>query len=222
MTDREAVEALRAIEKAEKAVDDLCQGRLRWEMRVPAEPDHDPDLIISEALRQSRAILARSTPDAAAGCEACTRGDRSAHAQHVPDAAAETPVARLDVEKLSDAGSRTYRGPHKLIGNGLCEHRWRNRTNATVHCGRAEGYAAGRAATPSPDGLEALRAALSDVSKAYAQHRQGKLGPTGVSYALHVAEAALRTALDEAAKMYAHDFGVIPSDAIAAKYGPAK
>lgn len=55
-------EALRAIDRAEKAVDDLCQGRLRWEMRVPAEPDHDPDLIISEALRLSRAALA-ALPD---------------------------------------------------------------------------------------------------------------------------------------------------------------
>ena len=49
--------ALLAIERAEKAVDDLCQGRLRWEMRVPAEPDHDPDLIISDALRLARAAI---------------------------------------------------------------------------------------------------------------------------------------------------------------------
>lgn len=52
---------LAAVARAEQAVDDLCQGRLRWEMRVPAEPDHDPDLIISEALRQAREFAAGVT-----------------------------------------------------------------------------------------------------------------------------------------------------------------
>lgn len=50
----EAATALEKIARAEKAVDDLCSGKLRWQMRVPAEPDHDPDLIISEALRAAR------------------------------------------------------------------------------------------------------------------------------------------------------------------------
>lgn len=38
------------IRKAIKIVDDLCNGRSKWTMRVPAEPDRDPDLIIYKAL----------------------------------------------------------------------------------------------------------------------------------------------------------------------------
>lgn len=53
----ETLAALDKIARAEQAVDDLCSGRLRWEMRVPAEPDHDPDLIISDALRAARETL---------------------------------------------------------------------------------------------------------------------------------------------------------------------
>ena len=49
--------ALSKIARAEQAVDDLCSGKLRWEMRVPAEPDHDPDLIISDALRAARLLI---------------------------------------------------------------------------------------------------------------------------------------------------------------------
>jgi hypothetical protein len=57
-------EALReALDRADTAVDDLCRGRLRWEMRVPAEPDHDPDLIISHALGLARAALAAEAAD---------------------------------------------------------------------------------------------------------------------------------------------------------------
>jgi hypothetical protein len=67
-------EALRLIERAEKAVDDLCSGRLRWEMRVPAEPDHDPDLIISTALRAARTAIAeaRATPPSLDENHICT------------------------------------------------------------------------------------------------------------------------------------------------------
>lgn len=50
--------ALAAIDKAWDTVSALCAGRMRWEMRVPAEPDHDPDLVIGDALRQARALLA--------------------------------------------------------------------------------------------------------------------------------------------------------------------
>jgi hypothetical protein len=39
---------------AEKVVDDLCQGRIRWTMNVPAEPDRDPDLVISRALTEAK------------------------------------------------------------------------------------------------------------------------------------------------------------------------
>ena len=55
MTDRAALRARH--QRATQAVDDLCQGRLRWEMRVPAEPDHDPDLIISDSLRDIPDLL---------------------------------------------------------------------------------------------------------------------------------------------------------------------
>ena len=50
---------LAALERAEQAVSDLCAGRLRWEMRVPADASHDPDLIIGEALDRLRALLGR-------------------------------------------------------------------------------------------------------------------------------------------------------------------
>jgi hypothetical protein len=55
--------ALDAIDKAMQIVDDLCQGRTRWVMNVPALPDSDPDLVISEALRLAKAYIDRK-PDA--------------------------------------------------------------------------------------------------------------------------------------------------------------
>lgn len=61
---QQAADLLAKIERAERAIDDLCSGTLRWVMRVPAEPDHDPDLIISEALRAAKHALL-DVPDAA-------------------------------------------------------------------------------------------------------------------------------------------------------------
>ena len=49
-------EARQSNERAYRAITDLCSGKLRWEMRVPAEPDHDPDLIITAALRDADLI----------------------------------------------------------------------------------------------------------------------------------------------------------------------
>lgn len=87
-------EALDAIARAEQAVDDLCQGRLRWEMRVPAEPDHDPDLIISEALRQARALLATpATPVA---------GDLAALLHNEACAEPSMPHANPDLAKCEN------------------------------------------------------------------------------------------------------------------------
>ena len=45
------------IERGYTTIHELCSGRLRWEMRVPAEPDHDPDLILTDALAAGRELL---------------------------------------------------------------------------------------------------------------------------------------------------------------------
>lgn len=50
-------EALEAIAKAEATVTALCEGKQRWVMNVPAEPDRDPDLVISDALAKARAVI---------------------------------------------------------------------------------------------------------------------------------------------------------------------
>ena len=50
-------EALAAISGAMVVVDDLCQGRRKWTMSIPARPDHDPDLIIMEALRKAKVAM---------------------------------------------------------------------------------------------------------------------------------------------------------------------
>ena len=49
------------VQRGRRVIDDLCQGRLRWEMRVPAEPDHDPDLILTDALNVADELLAERT-----------------------------------------------------------------------------------------------------------------------------------------------------------------
>ncbi len=46
--------ALEKIEKAHQIVSELCRGTLRWVMSVPADPNRDPDLIISSALLGAR------------------------------------------------------------------------------------------------------------------------------------------------------------------------
>ena len=38
------------IEKAEQRVTDLCEGKVDWTMRVPADEEKDSDLIITAAL----------------------------------------------------------------------------------------------------------------------------------------------------------------------------
>lgn len=55
-------ETLVAIAKAHRTVDDLCQGRIRWTMNVPAEPDRDPDLIIADALGKAQRLIESLAP----------------------------------------------------------------------------------------------------------------------------------------------------------------
>jgi hypothetical protein len=45
------------IERAEQEVSDLCSGKRRWTMTVPAEPDRDSDFVIGGALADARKAL---------------------------------------------------------------------------------------------------------------------------------------------------------------------
>lgn len=38
--------AIARLERARRMVADLCEGKQRWVMHVPAEPDRDPDLVL--------------------------------------------------------------------------------------------------------------------------------------------------------------------------------
>lgn len=52
-----------ALAKAHAVVNDLCQGKRRWTMSVPAQPDSDPDLVISGALQLAMQELDRLRAD---------------------------------------------------------------------------------------------------------------------------------------------------------------
>lgn len=70
--DPEREAAIRArLVKAHEVVSDLCHGRRRWTMSVPAREDHDPDLLVGAALRDADALLAglTATREALARCE---------------------------------------------------------------------------------------------------------------------------------------------------------
>lgn len=56
MTDKQP-EALEKIAKALLVVAQLCDGTKRWTMSVPARPDSDPDLVLSDALREADTLL---------------------------------------------------------------------------------------------------------------------------------------------------------------------
>ena len=54
-----SIESIKArAEAAHRTVSDLCARRTTWVMHVPAEPDRDPDLVISAALRDVDRLLA--------------------------------------------------------------------------------------------------------------------------------------------------------------------
>ena len=52
-------DVLQMIRRAEKVLDELCEGKREWTMSVPARPDHDPDLIVGEALYRARLEIER-------------------------------------------------------------------------------------------------------------------------------------------------------------------
>lgn len=65
-------EALAAIEKAFDMVGALCkprgtEGARDWIMSIPARPDHDPDIVIADALKKAKdALTAQPTAEEAA------------------------------------------------------------------------------------------------------------------------------------------------------------
>jgi len=64
MSDKDELErVLSKIAKAEAKVSKLCSGDEKWMMSIPARPDHDPDIVISDALREAKAALSASTPN---------------------------------------------------------------------------------------------------------------------------------------------------------------
>lgn len=52
-----AHEVLGRIKAAQAMVADLCEGKREWIMSIPARPEHDPDLVIGEALREAEAFM---------------------------------------------------------------------------------------------------------------------------------------------------------------------
>ena len=53
-------EIRKRLAKARKVVSELCNGEREWTMRIPADPEHDPDLIIDASLRDIDKLLARN------------------------------------------------------------------------------------------------------------------------------------------------------------------
>lgn len=50
-------EVVESLEKAHDMVSDLCDGKRKWMMSIPAQPDHDPDLVIGLALHKAIAYI---------------------------------------------------------------------------------------------------------------------------------------------------------------------
>lgn len=59
-------ETLAKIDRAYDVVSALCEGEREWLMSIPARPDHDPDLIIGDALLVARNEIARLAAELAA------------------------------------------------------------------------------------------------------------------------------------------------------------
>ncbi len=49
---------MNAFDKAHKVVHGLCDGSIDWTMRIPADEERDPDLVISKALRLGSSLYA--------------------------------------------------------------------------------------------------------------------------------------------------------------------
>src|SRR5690606_19909199 len=56
-----ASETLAKIDRAYDVVSALCEGKREWFMSLPARPDHDPDLIIGDALLAASNEISRLT-----------------------------------------------------------------------------------------------------------------------------------------------------------------
>lgn len=56
----EVEQAKDAIKKAQTVVSELCNGTRRWVMRVPAQLDDDPDIVIATALNLAKAVIEKS------------------------------------------------------------------------------------------------------------------------------------------------------------------
>jgi len=59
----EVERAKKAIRKARTVVSELCNGTRKWIMRVPAQPDDDPDLIIASALSLAEEVIDKQASD---------------------------------------------------------------------------------------------------------------------------------------------------------------
>ena len=80
-------EVLAKIQKALAMVHALCQGARTWTMSVPAQPDHDPDLVIAAGLEAARSAL----------CAVSETGDRA-----IVAAAKRWRSASLEWDKASE------------------------------------------------------------------------------------------------------------------------
>jgi len=161
--DTRPLSAEERIERGYATIHALCIGKLRWEMRVPAEPDHDPDLILTDALGAARELLdaERARHAALPLVEA---------AQPIIDAAIDIfPEEWIDPES-SMAMPVTLRGRDvfalraALAATPAPLHRMNNRTLRCVVDGEAWPCAhAKNAATPAP--LDARHAALVEAAQ---------------------------------------------------------
>lgn len=55
--DMEGVKA--RIDRAHKLIGDLCMGRQKWKMSIPADEERDSDLILSAALTDADRLIVR-------------------------------------------------------------------------------------------------------------------------------------------------------------------
>lgn len=59
MDEKELAQIKARAERAHNEIAEICaQGRDRWRMRIPAQPDHDSDLILSASITDAETLLA--------------------------------------------------------------------------------------------------------------------------------------------------------------------